>query len=158
MENNTVKEYKGVNIYVSTLGKFYCDAINNSNDYNDKTFISDRLQSIEKAIDKFNGQGIDNGNQFYDIVIYNTKINLLKIVKKIGTRLFFDNGEDTSHYSLQRLYPKSVDKTQHFKEIELYIKGIKENQEKISKLAEIQRGLKSKAESHLRLLSKVIVE
>ena len=51
---NLVKEHKGVKIFVSIQGEFYCDANTNSNDYKKKTFVSTKLQSIEKAIDDFN--------------------------------------------------------------------------------------------------------
>jgi hypothetical protein len=50
---NLVKEHNGVKIFVSIQGEFYCNANTNSNDYEKKTFVSTKLQSIEKAIDDF---------------------------------------------------------------------------------------------------------
>lgn len=84
---NLVKEYKGLKIFVSNRGEFYCDVNTNSNDYKKKSFVSTKLQSIEKAIDEFNGQEID-GNRYYDIAVYNTTITPLKIVKCVGNRFF----------------------------------------------------------------------
>jgi hypothetical protein len=116
---NLVKEHKGVKIFVSIQGEFYCDANLNSNDYKNKTFVSTKLQSIEKAIDDFKGQEID-GNRYYDIAVYNTTLTPLRIVRQVGNRLFFNDGTDTSNYSRKTLYPKNVDEKQEFKDLKFF--------------------------------------
>ena len=151
---NLVKEHKGVKIFVSIQGEFYCDANTNSNDYKKKTFVSTKLQSIEKAIDDFKGQEID-GNRYYDIA--NTTLTPLRIVRQVGNRLFFDDGTDTSNYSRKSLYPKVVDEKQEFKDLELLFDQLKENQKEINKLYEVQKQLRSEADKKLRCLSKVTV-
>ena len=153
---NLVKEYKGVKIFVSIKGEFYCNVNTNSNDYKNKTFVSIKLQSIEKAIDDFKGQEID-GNRYYDIAVYNTTLTPLRIVRQVGTRLFFDDGTDTSNYSRKSLYPKSVDEKQEFKDFELLFEQLKENQKEINKLYEIQKQLRAEADKKLGCLSKVTV-
>lgn len=153
---NQVKEYKGVKIFVSTQGEFYCDANTNSSDYKKKTFVSTKLQSIEKAIDDFKGQEID-GNRYYDIAVYNTTLTPLRIVSRVGSRLFFDDGTDTSNYSRKSLYPKSVDEKQEFKDLELLFEQLKENQKEINKLYEIQKQLRLEADKKLRCLLKVTI-
>jgi hypothetical protein len=151
-----VKEYKGVKIFVSEQGEFYCDAIGNSNQYQNKTFSSTKLQSIEKAIDEFKGQEID-GNEYYDITVYNSTLTHLKIISKVGNRLFFNDGTDTSIISRKTLYPKSVDEKQEFCDLVLLFERIKENQKEISKLSEIQKQLRYEADKKLKFLSRVPV-
>lgn len=153
---NLVKEYKGIKIFVSIKGEFYCDANTNSSDYNKKTFVSTKLQSIEKAIDDFKGQEID-GNRYYDISVYNTTLNPLRIVRKVGNRFFFDDGTDTSNYSRKKLYPKFVDEKQDFKDLEVLFQQLKENQKEINKLYEVQKLLRVEADKKLRCLPKVDV-
>ncbi len=153
---NLVKEHKGVKIFVSIQGEFYCDANTNSNDYKKKTFVSTKLQSIEKAIDDFKGQEIE-GNKYYDIDVYNTTITPLKIVRQVGNRLFFDDGTDTSNYSRKSLYPKVVDEKQEFKDLVVLFEQLKENQKEINKLYEVQKQLRAESDKRLRLMSKVAV-
>lgn len=153
---NLVKEYKGVKIFVSTLGEFYCDAIKNSNDYKVKTFSSNKLQSIEKAIDDFKGQEID-GNEYYEIESYKSKVTPLKVVRKVGSRLFFNDGTDSSNYSRRHLYPKNVDEKQEFVDLVKLFAQIKVNTDEIDKLYEINRRLKANADAKLRCLPQVAV-
>ena len=153
---NLVKEHKGVKIYVSIQGEFYCDANTNSNDYKKKTFASTKLQSIEKAIDDFKGQEVD-GNRYYDIAVYNTTLTPLRIVRQVGNRLFFDDETDTSNYSRKSLYPKVVDEKQEFKDLESLFEQLKENQKEINKLYEIKKQLRAEADKKLKGLSKVTV-
>ena len=153
---NLVKEYKGVKIFVSVQGECYCDVNTNSNDYKKKTFVSTKLQSIEKAIDDFKMQKID-GNRYYDIKVYNTTLTALKIVGRVGNRLFFDDGTDTSDYSRKSLYPKVVDETQEFKDLELLFNKLKENEKEIIKLYEVEKQLRAEADKKLKSLSKVTV-
>lgn len=151
---NLVKEHKGVKIFVSIQGEFYCDANTNSNDYKNKTFVSTKLQSVEKAIDDFKGQEID-GNRYYDIAVYNTTFIPLRVVRRVGSRLFFDDGTDTSSHSRRNLYPKSIDEKQEFKDLELLFDKLKENQKEINNLYKIQKQLRAEADKKLRLMSKV---
>lgn len=153
---NLVKEYKGLKIFVSNRGEFYCDVNTNSNDYKKKSFVSTKLQSIEKAIDEFNGQEID-GDRYYDITVYNTTITPLKIVKCVGNRFFFNDGTDTSNYSRKSLYPKSIDEKQEFQDLKVLFEQIKENQKEINELYKIQKQLSAEGDKKLRALSKVIV-
>ena len=153
---NLVKEYKGVKIFVSAQGEFYCDAISNSNDYKKKTFVSIKLQSIEKAIDNFQGQEIE-GNSYYEIAAYTPTMKLLKIVRQVGDRLFFNDGTDTSNYQRKELYPKSIDETKEFKDIEVLFEQLKENQKEISKLYEVQKQLTAEVNKKLKYFSKIKV-
>lgn len=153
---NLVKEHNGVKIFVSVEGEFYCDVITNSDDYKNKTFVSEKLQSIEKVIDNFQGQEI-YGNKYYDINVYSATLKLLQVIKKIGNRLFFDDGTDSANWSRKNLYPESVDKKQEFKDLELLFEQLKKNQKEINKLLETQRQLRLDAEKKLNYLSKVDV-
>ena len=47
---NLVKEHKGVKIFVSVKGEFYCDANTNSNDYKKKTFVSTNCSQLKKQL------------------------------------------------------------------------------------------------------------
>ncbi len=153
---NLVKEHKGVKIFVSIQGEFYCDANTNSNDYKNKTFVSTKLQSIEKAIDDFKGQEID-GKSYYDIAVYNTTLTPLKVIRQVGSRLFFDDGTDTSNFSRKALYPNSINEKQEFKDLEIIFEQLRENQKEINKLYEIQKKLRVEADNKLRFMSKVTV-
>jgi len=143
-----------VQIFVSTQGEFYCDANTNSNIYKNKTFSSVKLQSIEKAIDDFQGQKVD-GNSYYDIAVYNTTLKLLKVTSRVGNRYFFDDGTDSSMHSRKTLYPKSVDQTKEFADLDLIFKEIRQNEKEIKDLYEAQKIMRKKAEDKLRFLQKV---
>lgn len=151
-----VKEYKGVYIYVSAEGEFYCDANTNSNNYKNKTFVSKKLQSIEKAIDDFKGQEID-GNRYYHIDIHYATLTPLKVIRKVGSRLFFDDGTDTSNYLRTELYPKTVDEKQEFKDLEILFEQLKENRKELKKLYETQNKLRDEAVKKLNCMQKVRV-
>ena len=153
---NLVKEHKGVKIFVSVQGKFYCDVNTNSNDYKNKTFVSTKLQSIEKAIDEFKGQKKD-GNIYYDINVYDTTLTPLKVEIQVGKSLFFDDGTNTSNYSRKALYPKSVDEKQEFKDLKILFERLKENQKEINRLYEVQKQLRAEANKKLKCLPKVSV-
>ena len=151
---NLVKEYKGLKIFVSIDGEFYCDVINNSNDYKNKTFASEKLQSIEKAIDNFSGQNV-NGNEYYSIQIFNNKIIPLKVTKFVGNRIFFDDGTDSSNGLRKLLYPKSIDKTQEFKDIKTILEQIEKNDIEIRNLYEASVKLRKEANEKLKHLPEV---
>lgn len=52
-----VKTYNGCNIYVHFDGTFYCDPINNSDEYKNAGIKSEKLSSVEKAIDNYETNG-----------------------------------------------------------------------------------------------------
>ena len=135
-----VKEYKGVKIFVNYKGEFYCDAKNNSNDYNKKTFNSHKLQNIEKAIDTYEGE-IENGEQFYHISVYEYTITLLTVVKKVGDRLFFDNGTNSINYSSGNLRPKSFDETEEYSKLVSIFERLIENKKQQTELYNEARAL-----------------
>lgn len=153
---NLVKEYKGVKIFVSPEGEFYCDTIANSNDYKKKNFSSSKLQSIEKAIDNFKGEEID-GNSYYDILPHINCLKKLKVVRKVGSRLFFNDGTDTSFHSKRQLYPASIEEKQEFKDLQKLLEELNENQEEISRISAIDRKLRERANEIIRKFSKVTV-
>lgn len=128
-----VKEYKGVKIFVNYKGEFYCDANNNSNEYKNKTFNSHKLQNIEKAIDAYEGE-VENGEQYYYINLYSHTITLLKVVRKIGDRLFFDNERDSLSYGIGNLRPKSFDETEEYSKLIAIFKELTENKNKQTEL------------------------
>ena len=153
-----IKEYKGVKIYVSTDGEFYCNPSTNSNELKNKTFGSTKLPSIEKAIDEFTGTPIENGNTYYDIPFYYYNPKPLKVVKQIGTRLFFDDGTDSSMSSRKSLYPKSIDETKDFQKIKELSEEIDSIQKEINALTDKQHQLRTEADKKLKNLFKVIVK
>jgi hypothetical protein len=146
-----VKDFQGISIYVTKDGRFYCDVINNSNDFNKKTFDSEKIQSIEKAIKSFEGSEIKDGKQYYSISPYHgTPIQLLTIVKRVGDRLFFDDGTDVSRRG--KLYPKEIDTTEHFKQLQSTLTELDEVRGEITKLYEKQRMLTIKSSDVLKKL------
>lgn len=111
-----IKEYKGVFIYHNTLkNEYYCDAKYNSSDYENKTHIGNKIQHIERAINDCEGYIVDDIIQYYAVEIYESKIELLQVVKRLGKHLYFDDGTSTKHKSRERLYPKSIDTEPDFK-------------------------------------------
>lgn len=114
---NFVKKYNGVHIYVSPEGEFYCDVKNNSSNYYQKTFNSLKLQSIEKAIDNYSGGSEIDGKVYYDICRHSMSVKRLKVVKKVGERIFFNDGKDSSDWSRKDLYPREIEKTETFKRL-----------------------------------------
>lgn len=124
-----LKDYKGVAIYVNPInGQFYCDAANNSDKLKDATFYSKKLYSIEKAIDEYTGTPID-GKEYYEIQPYNATIKKLKVIKKVGDRLFFDNGSQNTGYNKPFLYPVEIESKEEFKELTKLFNKMKNNRE-----------------------------
>lgn len=105
-----VKKYKDVSIFVNDNGEFYCDLHKNSNDYKNKTMSYFRLSEIEKAIDEYEISKF-NGESYYDIDIIYCIIKKIKVIGKVGGRVFFDDETDTSSYNRKKLYSiESIDK------------------------------------------------
>jgi hypothetical protein len=149
-----VKEYNGVKIFVSQNGEFYCDVIANTNDYKNKTFGSFKLQSVESAIDNYDGRVVD-GNEYYDI--QESILLPLKVTSRVGNRLFFNDNTDTSHYNRKKLYPKSIETTPEFKELEIIFKKINDTNIQIKKLYDQKYKLYADAGLKINTFSKVIV-
>ena len=66
-----VKTYNGCNIYVNFDGTFYCDPINNSDEFKNAGIKSEKLSSVEKAIDNYETNGKTFVNKYIVIVPYN---------------------------------------------------------------------------------------
>lgn len=94
-------EYKGVQIYLTDNGEFYCDAVNNSDDYGKRQFNSFKFASIKKAIDDFEGAKVDK--TFYKIETYGCTITEYKQVSSKGNLLIFDDGQDSNDYGKRNL-------------------------------------------------------
>lgn len=111
-----IKEYKGVFIYHNTFkNEYYCDAKYNSSNYENKTHIGNKIQHIERAINDCEGYVVDDIIQYYAVEVYEPKIELLRVVKRLGKHLYFDDGTSTKDKNRERLYPKSIDTEPDFK-------------------------------------------
>jgi len=97
LKGNFVKEYKGVVIYITTEGLFFCDCINNSEFLNNKTFSSEKLQSIEKAIDNFEGN--KQTKIYYRLTQYPLTINTFISKSQVGNRIIFTDGTDSTCFN-----------------------------------------------------------
>ena len=154
---NKVKDYNDVTIYVNRDGKFYCDVNENSNDWAKKTFESDKLPSIEKAINTYQGTKI-KGKIYYDIMPWKWTIERLQVVRKTGKRLFFSDKTDTSSWSRKELYPSSIADRPEFKTLEeLLIKG-KNLQAQINMLYKEKDVIENQAKAIVRGFRKVKVQ
>lgn len=107
-----VTEYNGVTIHLNvTTGEYFCDCVTNSNLYINKTFHSTDLHKIKKAIDNYNAPPIENGEEWIRFNVWSEKpIQHLKVVKKVGSYLFFDDGTDSKKESQfnKTLYKREV--------------------------------------------------
>ena len=112
-----VKDYNGVTIYVSFDGVFYCDPVKNSPDFKDKVFHSEKMGSVEKAVDNYEGAKLKSGATFYDIQSHNMSITKLKVVSQVGSRLFFNDGTNSSQHNRQSLFPESIADTPAFTQL-----------------------------------------
>lgn len=125
-----VKDYKGVTIYVNFDGVFYCDPVKNSPDFKDKVFHSEKMGSVEKAVDNYEGAKLKDGATFYDIQSYNMSITKLKVISHVGSRLFFNDGTNSTQCNRQSLFPESITDTPTFSQLmanALESNGIKAN-------------------------------
>ena len=151
----TVKEYKGVKILVTDSGKFYCDVTNKSRDFEDATFKSEKLQSIEKAIDEYTPEEID-GNTYYAFGRYSPSITKIKVVKKVGNRCFFNDGTDTSYDERKKLYPENTNRYPQFETAKLLQEEYKETVRQIKELYSRQNHLMSKFQELKSLLPQLV--
>ena len=99
-----ITNYKGVKIYFST-GKndFYCDVVNNSERYKDKTFSSKKIESIKKAIENYKLGELQDDIYLYVLCKYPPRIEKIKVLRKVGDRLFFSNGKNSQNYNKIRV-------------------------------------------------------
>jgi len=149
-KGSEVREYKGVNIFITTDGTFFCDCINNSNILENKTFNSNKLTSIIKAIDSFKGNEINE--TFYKLNHYPVKIEKFKATSKVGNRLLFDDGTDSESYSKRGLYKKTISKKEEFKKLLLLEK---EEQRIYKEKAILEKELKKIRDEAKYLISKI---
>ena len=111
-----IKEYKGVFIYHNTLkNEYYCDAKYNSSNYENNTHTGNKIQHIERKINDCEEYVVDDIIQYYAVEVYEPKIELLRVVKRLGKHLYFDDGTSTKDKNRERLYPKSIDTEPDFK-------------------------------------------
>ena len=95
-KGNLVKKHKGVNIYITSEGMFFCDCNNNSDLYENKTFNSEKLQSLEKAIDSFEGNKLNE--DYYLLSVYPISVKKFTAKSKVGDRIIFNDGTDSNSY------------------------------------------------------------
>jgi hypothetical protein len=149
-----VKTYNGCNIYVHNDGTFYCDPINNSDEYKNAGIKSEKLSSVEKAIDNYETNGKTFVNKYIVIVPYNEKITVVTSKSKLGNRIFFDDGtmSDRRH-DLKYFYNESVTENEIYKnEILPVFEKLKENAALIKTLYDENVKLRKNAEDKMRLL------
>jgi len=128
-------EYKGVKIFVTNEGEFYCNAVTNSADYNNKQFKSLKFTSIQKAIDNF--EGAKTNKLWFKFESYYCKIKKYKQVSSKGDLMIFSDGTDSSGnckylISEDNLNKKSLEKAEELskKYLELDKKILELNREK----------------------------
>lgn len=153
-----VKEYKGVNIYVNTSGEFYCDVVKNSDKFKNKSFSSYKLPSLEKAIDEYSGSELATGEYYYEVNRHNGDIKKLTVISKVGNRVFFDDGTDTSNSTRRELYPSLIEQSEAYVSVIELSNKIKENQEEINRLNKINDGYRLKIGEGLNQIRRVTVK
>lgn len=151
-----VKNYKGVDIYVTRNGEFYCDVTANSSDYKNKTFQSNKIQSIEKAIDNYQSSDID-GDEYYEIASYRNIFKKIKVIKKIGNRLFFDDGTETgaNRFDIKPLYNKEIENSPDFNKIKELTDELVRNDKLVSELYNKNRLIRNEIDAILKNFKKV---
>ena len=90
-----VKNYKGIDIYITPNGEFYADFYGNSGEYHRRTINSKKMSSIEKAIDDFGSEKIDK--IYYQPDTFQVKIKEIRVIGKIGSVLILNDGTKTAH-------------------------------------------------------------
>lgn len=151
-----VKEHKGVKIYLNESGMFYCNVVNNTDDFRNKTFESEKLKSIEKAINDHGGIKMINNDYYYDIDVHLLKITKLTPVKHVGDLIFFDDGRNNMHN--KRLYPASIENSEEFKQINNCFNHIKNIGDEIRELNDSKYELMITIQSCLKKFIKVDVK
>lgn len=147
---NEVKSYKGVNIFITTDGEFFCDCINNSNILENKTFNSNKLTSIIKAIDNFKGNQINK--IFYKLSYYPVKIEKFTATSKVGNRLLFNDGTDSEHYDKKDLFKGCVTEKKEYGDLLLLEKEEKRIYQEKKKLETELKVIRNKAKNIINIL------
>ncbi len=154
----TVKEYKGVNIYHDTMkNEYYCDAKYNSSKYEDSTHIGSKIQHIERAINDCEGYLVEDIIQYYVVNVINPSIVLLQVVKRLGKHLYFNDDTSTKQKDRYRLYPKSIDEEPEFKTLLSLIDKSKEVVDNMYDLGKIYRILTLNINQELSKYRKISV-
>ena len=109
-----VKEYKGVNIYVTQDGVFYCDCIDNSSDFKKATFKSEKLLSIEKGIDSYEGSKPEE-KYWYEIHPHVPVINKKELSGIVGHLPVFKDRTVVNSYST--FYHESIENNPCFAQL-----------------------------------------
>lgn len=143
-----VKDYKGVEIYVSMEGVFYADAKGNSPDFNQKTFHSDKMAAVESAIDGFMGE-VKDGPEYYEIAPFALVLKKIKVVANVGRLLFFDDGTDSRRNRQGCLYSSEIEQTPQFIAIKSAIEKAAEIDKKISELRRERNAIVEEAKKQL---------
>lgn len=155
MRTNVVKDYRGIKIFVYIDGTFYCN-MDHYPDYKKKTFQSNKLASIEKAIDEYHEKVVD-GSIYYDIVSYIPRIHRLKVIGKVGSRLFFDDGTSSMSHNRQKMYPKDIETTAGFLKLKALFDDITANKLEINRLNQENTALMAEANKITSKLKKIEV-
>lgn len=149
-----VKTYNGCNIYVHFDGTFYCDPINNSDEYKNAGIKSEKLSSVEKAINNYETNGKTFVNKYVVIAPYCEKITVVTSKSKLGNRIFFDDGTmSDKRHDLKYFYNEDVAENEIYKkEILPIYEKLNENSVLIKKLYDENVKLRKNAEDKMRLL------
>lgn len=153
-----IKEYKGVFIYHNTFkNEYYCDAKYNSSNYENKTHIGNKIQHIERAINDCEGYVVEDIIQYYAVEVYEPKIELLRVVKRLGKHLYFDDGTSTKDKNRERLYPKSIDTEPDFKTLLSLLDTSKEIVSELNRLNKAHRVISLTINQELSKYKKVSI-
>lgn len=153
-----IKEYKGVFIYHNTFkNEYYCDAKYNSSNYENKTHIGNKIQHIERAINDCEGYVVEDIIQYYAVEVYEPKIELLRVVKRLGKHLYFDDGTSTKDKTRERLYPKSIDTEPDFKTLLSLLDTSKEIVSELNRLNKAHRVISLTINQELSKYKKVSI-
>jgi hypothetical protein len=140
IKGNLVKEYNGVKIYITTEGRFFCDCISNSSEFSKKTFDSEKLQSIEKAIYNFEGASVDES--YYLLSMYPLSVNKLIAKSKVGNRILFTDGTKSDDWNRRGVKKASlIEDKEEFKKLLNLAELYKELNDEIAELTKQQRDL-----------------
>lgn len=153
-----IKEYKSVFIYQHIpTGEYYCDAKYNSSNYKNNTHIGNKIQHIERAINDCKGYIVDDIIQYYAVEVYEPKIELLRVVKRLGKHLYFDDGTSTKYKNRERLYSKSIEEEQDFKILLSLLDTSKEIVLELNRLNKVHRILSLNINQELSKYKKVSI-
>lgn len=148
-----IKNYNGVDIYVNSNGIFYCDPVNNSGEFKEKKFHSEKMGSVEKAIDDYEVVKVDTGLYFYTFADKSATIIKLTVINKLGNRLFFNDGTNSADYNRKNLYPSSIENQLEFEEVRSYFSSVELFNAEINRLTRIKNDYQDKARASIKKLN-----